>query len=261
MCRRDHLVAGLYTKSPQGDVNRVCPIRAGDAAFHANRARPCLLKGVHVPPTNVSRLGDDFGNRAVDLLFDRQVLRVQINKGDFHEAELKRSEVRPQRSALKTAKKACWIACVNSGNGNILGNNCASSDNYLVADRHRKDRGICSIAHAIAMLSRSPELRVVGGSAGTEQVVNKHRAVGNEAFVSDGYELTDECVRLNPASLAERYSLLYLYKRTDEAAISNRAPIEVDWLDHRYVFTKCYIDNPCMPDFWLCHRGLAYWLN
>ena len=71
MCRRDDLVAVLYTKCPQGDVNRVCPIRTGDTMLHAKRARPCLLKGVYVPPTNVSRLCDDFGNRAVDLLFDR----------------------------------------------------------------------------------------------------------------------------------------------------------------------------------------------
>ena len=71
MCRRDDLVAGLYTKCPQGDVNRVRPIRTGDTMLRASRARPCPLKGVHVPPTNVSRLCDDFGNRGIDLLFDR----------------------------------------------------------------------------------------------------------------------------------------------------------------------------------------------
>jgi hypothetical protein len=64
-------------------------------------------------------------------------------------------------------------------------------------------------------------------------------------------------VRLNPASLPDGYSLLYLYKWADETAISNCASIEVDGLHDRYVFTKRDVDNPCMPDFWLCHKDLA----
>jgi len=79
----------------------------------------------------------------------------------------------------------------------------------------------------------------------------------NEALVSDRYELTDKCVRLNPASLADIHSLLYLYEWADEAGISNCAPIEIDRLHHRDVFSKRYIDDPCMPDFWLCHERLA----
>jgi len=130
----------------------------------------------------------------------------------------------------------------------------------LIADRHRKDCGICSNAHAIAKFSRSPELRVFGGSAGAEQVVNKHRAVGNEAFVPDGYELTDECVRLNPASLTDIYALLYLYEWTNEAAVSNRAPIEIDRLYDGDVFTKLNIDNSCVTDLWLCQKGPPKWL-
>jgi hypothetical protein len=116
---------------------------------------------------------------------------------------------------------------------------------------------MCSHAHAIAKSSRSPELRVFGGSAGTEQVVNKHCAVGNEALVSDGYELADECVRLNPASLADIYALLYLYEWTNETAISNRAPVEIDGLYHGDLFAKLNIYNPGMTDLWLCQRGLA----
>ena len=116
---------------------------------------------------------------------------------------------------------------------------------------------MCSHAHAIAKSSRSPELRVFGGSAGTEQVVDKHRAMRNEAVIANGDELTDECVRLNPASLADIHSLLYLYKWPDEAAISNRAPIEINRLHHGDVFTKGYIDNPCVTDFWPCHEPVA----
>ena len=55
----------------------------------------------------------------------------------------------------------------------------------------------------------------------------------NEALVSYGYELTDEGVRLNPASLPDCYSFLYLYEWADEAVISDCASIEIDRLHHR----------------------------
>jgi len=64
-------------------------------------------------------------------------------------------------------------------------------------------------------------------------------------------------MRLNPALLADIYSLLYLYKWPYKGTITNSAPIEIDWLHHRDVLTECYIDNPCMPNFWLCHKGVA----
>ena len=78
----------------------------------------------------------------------------------------------------------------------------------------------------------------------------------DEAFVSNRYELTDESVRLDPASLSDNYALLYLYEWTNEAAISNRAPIEIDRLYDGDVFTKLNIDNPCVTDLWLCDKGL-----
>jgi hypothetical protein len=64
-------------------------------------------------------------------------------------------------------------------------------------------------------------------------------------------------VRLNPAPLADIYSLLYLYKWPNEAVVSNRASIEINRLHNSNVFAKRYIDNPCVPDFWLCHEGLS----
>jgi hypothetical protein len=62
---------------------------------------------------------------------------------------------------------------------------------------------------------------------------------------------------LDPASLSDSHSLLDLYEWADEAAISNCASIKIDRLHDRDVFTKRYVDNPCMADFWLCHKGLA----
>ena len=57
--------------------------------------------------------------------------------------------------------------------------------------------------------------------------------------------------------MADLYALLYLYKWPDEAAVSNRASIEIDRLHDRDVFTKLNIHNSCMTDLWLCQRGLA----
>jgi hypothetical protein len=65
-------------------------------------------------------------------------------------------------------------------------------------------------------------------------------------------------VRLNPASLPDSYSLLYLYKGPNEATISDRASIEIDRLHHRHVFTERYIGNRCMADFWLRHDSVAW---
>ena len=60
--------------------------------------------------------------------------------------------------------------------------------------------------------------------------------------------------------MADLYALLYLYEWTNEAAVSNRAPIEIDRLYDSDVFTKLNIDNSCVTDLWLCQKGLPRWL-
>src|SRR6266487_901049 len=123
MCRGDDFIAVFQAKPCQGDVDCVGPFRAGNAAFHVKRPRPCLLESIDVPPANISRLGDDFGNRPVDLLLDREVLGVQVNEGDFHGSEVKtqNSEVRRNsypltprlRHGWKATEEAGWIARIN----------------------------------------------------------------------------------------------------------------------------------------------------
>jgi hypothetical protein len=54
---------------------------------------------------------------------------------------------------------------------------------------------------------------------------------------------------VNTAAAAYLGSCLYFDERPDEAAISNRAPIKVNWLDDGNVLIKLHIDNPSMPDF------------
>jgi hypothetical protein len=84
------------------------------------------------------------------------------------------------------------IAGVNSRDGKILGNNCAGSNDYSITNRHREDRSICSDTNTIAKPGRPPELRVSGGSAGTEEVVNKHGTMRNEAVVANRDEIANE---------------------------------------------------------------------
>jgi hypothetical protein len=67
--------------------------------------------------------------------------------------------------------------------------------------------------------------------------------VRNEAIISDGDQLTDEGVRLNTTALTYFRSFLYLNERPDEAAISNRATIEIDRLYDGDVLTKLNVDN------------------
>src|SRR5439155_4283755 len=104
----DDFVAGPETKSPQCDVDRVCAVCARDATLHAKRFRPRVLESVHVPSANVSRLGDHLGNGLVDLLFDRQVLRVEINEGDFHGKAAQKSGCRLSELRLKDRGGSEW---------------------------------------------------------------------------------------------------------------------------------------------------------
>ena len=69
----------------------------------------------------------------------------------------------------------------------------------------------------------------------------------NEAIIPNDDQLTDEGVRLNTAALTYLCSFLYLDERPDEALISNRATIEINWLHDSDVLTKLNIDNPRVP--------------
>src|SRR4029077_3786483 len=169
-----------------------------------------------------------------------------------------RSEIRTQcLAALEGTKKARGIPRINSWDGYVFGNNRAGSNDHLIANRHRQDCGICSDTYTISKFGRTPKVGLAGRASVGEAIIDKHGAMRNEALVAERYEFTDECVRLNPASLPDSYSLLYLYEWANEAAISNCASIKIDRLHHRDVFTECYIDNSCMADFWLFHKGLA----
>lgn len=147
------------------------------------------------------------------------------------------------RLISETTQEASGIAGINTGDADVLGHNGARADDDMIADCNREHRGIRPDTYTVAKPCCPPKIPFRYRSASNEQVVNKHRAVRNEAVVANCNELTNKRVRLNPASLPDSYSLLYLYKRPDEATIANRASIEIDRLHDRDVFTKRYIDN------------------
>jgi hypothetical protein len=126
-----------------------------------------------------------------------------------------------------------------------------------MADRDWEDGSVCPDTHTITKLGLAPEAPFHRRAPGNEGIINKHRAMRNEAIVPNRYELADKRMGLNPAPLADIYSLLYLYKWPYKGTITNSAPIEINWLDQRDVFTERCIDNACMPNFWFCHKGVA----
>ena len=66
-----------------------------------------------------------------------------------------------------------------------------------------------------------------------------------------------KAVGLNPAPLADIYSLLYLYKRADKTFVADDAAIKIDRLNDGNVFTKRYIDNSMPAEFLALPQLLA----
>ena len=98
----------------------------------------------------------------------------------------------PVAGVFEASQQARRVANVNPRLGNVLGNNRAGANDGVIADRDRKNGGICSYAYTIPQSCSSPRVRVCGRASGNEQIIDEHGAMRNEAFVSDRYELTDE---------------------------------------------------------------------
>ena len=155
---------------------------------------------------------------------------------------------------LKFAKKTRRVTDIEAGYRDVLGNNGACADDDMIANRNREDGCVCPDTYMITKFRCSPQLPFRRRPSANKRIIDEHGAVRNEAFVSDGYELTDECVRLDTAAFANVCPCLYLNKGSDEAIISDRAPIKIDRLHHCDVFTEGYIDNPCLLQPGLDHR-------
>lgn len=99
-------------------------------------------------------------------------------------------------------------------------------------------------------------MRFTSRPAGEKEIINEHGAMRNKAIVADRHQITDKRVGLNPASLPDLCSLLYLDEWSDERVVSNGASVEVNGLNHSNVFTKLNIDNPYRPKFRSAHTDL-----
>jgi hypothetical protein len=163
-----------------------------------------------------------------------------------------------QQDQLKSTKKTRGVASVDARYGNVLRHNRAGPDDCAVADPDWKDGSIGPDTYAIAKLGFAPEAPFCRRPPYNEWIIDKHRPMRNEAVIPDRDELTDERMRLNTAALTYLRSFLYLDERPYEAAISDRATIEIDWLDDGDVLTKLNIDNPSMPDLGSPQAGTSH---
>ena len=159
-----------------------------------------------------------------------------------------KSEVRNR----KPPKQTRGVADIEAGFGDVLGNDCASADDCSVTDRDREHRSIRSNAHTIAKLCGSPQVPFLSRAAGIKAIIDKHRPVRNEAIIPDRDQIADKRVRLNPASLADGCSVLYLNEWSNEAAIPNRATVEIDRLYDGHILTELNVNYSSLPDLRLC---------
>jgi len=161
------------------------------------------------------------------------------------------------RTRLKFAKKTRGIADVEAGYCDVLGNNSARADDCMIANRDRKDGGVRPNTYMITKLGWPPKLWLSSRATFAEQVVNEHGAMRNEAILPDRNQFADERVGLNATPLADDRPFLYLHKWPDEAAISNRATIQIDRLHHRDIFSESDIDDRGITDFWRPHNTVT----
>jgi hypothetical protein len=76
-----------------------------------------------------------------------------------------------------------------------------------------------------------------------KRIVDEHHTVADEAVVTDGHEVADERMRLNPAPAADGGATLDLDERADERVGTNAASVQVRGLDHRDVLAEFDVDD------------------
>ena len=83
---------------------------------------------------------------------------------------------------------------------------------------NREDGGVCPDADSVTDLRRTPEITpsLCRTSVG-KQIIDEHGAVRDEAIVSNGHQLADKRMGLNPASFPDDNATLDLDKRADKA--------------------------------------------
>jgi hypothetical protein len=158
---------------------------------------------------------------------------------------------------LQATKETCGVSHINAGDSDIPGNNCPGSDHNLIADCYRENSSVCSDTYKIAKFAWAPKLWPSSGTACDKQIVDEHGAMRNEAILPDRNQFANERMGLNATPLADDRPFLYLHKWPDEAAISNRATIQIDRLYNSDILAERDIDDRGITDFWLRHDSVA----
>jgi hypothetical protein len=95
----------------------------------------------------------------------------------------------------------------------------------------------------IAKFGWFPQLRLASRAARQKQVIDEHCSMRNETIVTYGNQIADKGVRLNAASLSNRYAFLYFDERPYERVIANRATVQVCWFDDGDVLAELNVDE------------------
>jgi hypothetical protein len=166
---------------------------------------------------------------------------------------------RSSASVLKRTDKARRIARVNPGQADVLGYDSASADTDVITDRYRQDGSVRPDTYIVTKLCWPPKIMISTSRASADKkVINKHYAVRNEAIVADCDSLTDKCVRLDFASLPDRYLFLYFNKWTDKGVVSDHASVQIDRLHHGNILPKFNVYDANRSEFRRCHKDFSY---
>ena len=95
------------------------------------------------------------------------------------------------------------------------------------------------VAHA----GRLPQILVSWRSAGLEQVVDKHNAVGDDTIITNGDQFAHEGMRLDFASIPDHDILLNFHKRADKRIIADLETVKIRRLNYRHVLSEFNIPN------------------
>ena len=149
-----------------------------------------------------------------------------------------------KKDLLEATQFSCWITRIDSWLGNIFGDDTARADDNVFTDADRQDRSAGANGNIVSDFGALPFGGVAaGGTAIGEEVVYEHRAVRNEAVVTNRDQFANECVRLYSRALADCDLALDFNKRAHETVVANFATVQIGGFDDRDVFAKCYFSD------------------
>ena len=126
------------------------------------------------------------------------------------------------------ANEFCGVSGVDSGFGDVFGDDAARANDSVAADADGKNGGIGADGHVIGDAGGQPVAGCFGGVTIAEQVIDEHHTMTNEAVSSDGDKFADEGVRLDPRAGANANTALDFDEGTDEGVVVELAFVEVD---------------------------------